>query len=162
MTEIDTRLLRNVSGKFPSGVTVITAELEDGTVHGMTANGFVSVSLEPPLILVSLGLHTRMHEYLSENDRYAVNILGHEQKKVAQRFAGKPQDDEVPAWERIDGYAFIPGVIGRIGCRVYDRHLAGDHTLFIGEVTHLDYHDGELPLVFSSGQMFSPLERVIG
>jgi flavin reductase (DIM6/NTAB) family NADH-FMN oxidoreductase RutF len=160
MTAIDQRQFRNVAGKFPSGVTVITTSSGDGIVHGMTANGFVSVSLDPPLILVSIGHTTRMHEHLMRNERYAVNILGHEQKAIAMHFAGKPQDTE-PEFERINDYLFVPGVIGRIGCRIVDRHRAGDHTLMIGEVEHLDFRDGELPLVFSSGQLFSPLERPI-
>ena len=84
---IDTRAFRDVAGKFPSGVTVITTSGARGDVHGMTANGFASVSLDPPLILVSVAVTGRTHERLTRNERYAVSILGHRQKDVAQRFA---------------------------------------------------------------------------
>lgn len=161
MSEIDQRLFRNVSGKFPSGVTVITTESADGVVHGMTANGFLSVSLEPALILVSVGKSTRLHGYLDNNDRYAVSILRHDQTDIARHFAGKPLETE-PKLERMGAHPVVPDAISRIGCTIYDRYEAGDHILFLGEVEHLDYQDGSLPLVFSSGQLFSPLERVQG
>ncbi|MER7796835.1 flavin reductase family protein [Microbacterium sp. NPDC096154] len=155
---MDSRLFRTVAGKFPSGVTVITTTSADGAVHGMTANGFISVSLEPPLVLVSVGEHTRTHQRLTENDRYAVNVLGHEQKPVALHFAGRP-GEVAPEYEWIEGHPFIKGAISKMLCRIVDRHKAGDHTLFIGEVDFVEHSPGELPLVFSNGQLFSPLER---
>lgn len=157
-TAIDTRLFRTVAGRFPSGVTVITTAGPDGEPHGMTANGFISVSLEPPLVLVSVGCHTHTHQRLTDNDRYAVNVLGHDQKPLALRFAGKPVDVE-PEYEWRDGHPLIRGAISRMLCRIVDRHRAGDHTLFIAEVEHVEHREGELPLVFSNGQLFSPLER---
>lgn len=158
---IDPRHFRTVAGKFPSGVTVITTEAGDGIVHGMTANGFISVSLEPALILVSIGKNTRMHGYLERNDRYAVSILNHDQGEIARHFSGRPGENE-PEFEWVGGHPAIPDAISRIGCTMFDRHEAGDHTLFIGRVDYVDYRDGVLPLVFSSGQLFSPLERVHG
>lgn len=155
---IDTRLFRTVAGRFPSGVTVITTDTGDGEPHGMTANGFISVSLEPPLVLVSVGDHTRTHQRLTDCDRYAVSILGHDQKALAKHFAGKP-GDVPPEYEWIDGHPVIAGAISRMVCRIVDRHPAGDHTLFIGQVEHLEHREGDLPLVFSNGQLFSPLER---
>lgn len=157
---IDSRLFRTVAGKFPSGVTIITTSSPDGVPHGMTANGFVSVSLDPPLILVSVGERTRTHTLLSENERYAVSVLGHEQKSVALHYSGRPGDAE-PEYEWIDGHPFIAGAISKMLCRIVDRHRAGDHTLFIGEVEFVEHRDGELPLVFSSGQLFSPLEKPV-
>ena len=155
---LDGRLFRTVAGKFPSGVTVVTTADAAGKPHGMTANGFISVSLEPALILVSVGAATRMHGYLMENDGYAVNVLGHRQKELATHFAGKPVDN-APDYEWVDGFPLIDGAISRMRCIIVDRHEAGDHTLFIGRVEHINHRDDELPLVFSSGQLFSPLER---
>lgn len=160
MQPIDTRLFRTVAGKFPSGVTVITTLSPDGTPHGMTANGFISVSLTPPLVLVSVGNHSRTHQLLSETERYGVSVLGHDQKDVALHYSGKPRDAE-PDYRWIDSHPFIAGSISTMLCRIIDRHPAGDHTLFIGEVEFVEHRDGDLPLVFSSGQLFSPLERPI-
>lgn len=159
MKIIDQREFRNVVGKFPSGVTVITTTTDDGVVHGMTANGFISVSLDPPLVLVSVGKQTKMHERLMQNERYAVSVLRHDQEVVARHFAGRPSDD-APAFSWVDGHPLIEGAISQIGCRMYARHEAGDHTLFVGEVEHASIADDALPLVFSSGQLFSPLDRV--
>lgn len=160
MKVIDSRLFRTVAGKFPSGVTVITTQSADGTTHGMTANGFISVSLEPPLVLVSVGHHTRTHQYLTENERYAVSVLAHEQKHVALHFSGRPGEQQ-PEYEWIEGHPFIAGSISKMLCRIVDRHPAGDHTLFIAEVEFVEHRDGDLPLVFSSGQLFSPLEKTV-
>lgn len=159
-TALDTRLFRTVAGKFASGVTVITSVDEAGAVHGMTANGFISVSLEPPLVLVSVGKHAQTHARLMRLDRYGVSVLGHEQKSIATHFAGKPGDAE-PAYDMTQGHPVVAGAISSMVCRIVDRHPAGDHTLFIAEVESVQHREGELPLVFSSGQLFSPLERLV-
>jgi flavin reductase (DIM6/NTAB) family NADH-FMN oxidoreductase RutF len=142
----DPRRFRTAMGRFATGVTVITTRTADG-VHGMTANGFLSVSLEPPLILVSLGACT-MARHLTEGDRYAVTVLSADQEAVSRHFGGRPSLDV--RFESVDDFDFVPGGLARIGCRIVDRHPAGDHTLFLGEVEHLDYRDGA-PLLFYTG-----------
>jgi flavin reductase (DIM6/NTAB) family NADH-FMN oxidoreductase RutF len=152
---IDIADLRKTCGRFASGVTIILTEDEE--IHGMTANGFTSVSLDPPLVLISVGNHTRSYERLMHQDHYSVSVLGHEQMVHANHFAGRPTDLQ-PQYDRIGGFPVIPGAVARMVCRIVDRHLVGDHTLFIGHVEHLDHCDG-LPLVFSSGRLFSPLDE---
>ncbi|HEY5878299.1 MAG TPA: flavin reductase family protein [Nakamurella sp.] len=142
-------------GRFASGVTVVLTEDEE--IHGMTANGFISVSLEPPLVLISVGVRTRTHERLVRGERYSVSVLGHEQKAVAEHFAARPTGVR-PEYARLGGFPVVPGSIARLVCRVVDRHPAGDHTLFVGQVEHME-HDEGLPLVFSSGRLFSPLDE---
>ncbi|GHE86646.1 flavin oxidoreductase [Amycolatopsis deserti] len=143
----DPRRFRTAMGRFATGVTVITTRTADGGVHGMTANGFLSVSLEPPLILVSLGACT-MARHLTEGDRYAVTVLSADQEDVSRHFGGRPCVDV--RFDSRGAYDFIPGGLASIGCRVVDRHPAGDHTLFLGEVEHLEYRDGA-PLLFYTG-----------
>lgn len=142
----DARRFRTAMGRFATGVTVITTRTADG-VHGMTANGFLSVSLEPPLILVSLGA-CAMARYLEAGDRYAVTVLSADQEAVSRHFGGRPCFDV--RFESPGAFDFVPGGLARIGCRIVDRVPAGDHTLFLGEVEHLDYRDGA-PLLFYTG-----------
>ncbi|MFD4254147.1 flavin reductase family protein [Amycolatopsis thermoflava] len=143
----DPRRFRTAMGRFATGVTVITTRTTDGHVHGMTANGFLSVSLDPPLILVSLGACT-MARHLEAGDRYAVTVLSAEQEEVSRHFGGRPSLSVEFASE--GGFDFVPGGLAFIGCRIVDRHPAGDHTLFLGEVEHLAYRDGA-PLLFYTG-----------
>ncbi|MGV9541492.1 flavin reductase family protein [Nocardia beijingensis] len=144
----DPRAYRDALGRFATGVTVVTTETATG-VHGMTANGFMSVSLDPALVLVSLGRCT-MAEHLSAGERYAVTLLSAEQETLSRHFGGRTQPGLTVEFARRGPYAFVPGGLAEIGCRIVDRHPAGDHVLFIGEVEHLDYHDGA-PLLFYTG-----------
>lgn len=141
---------RHTLGSFASGVVIVTAVSGDGEVRGMTANGFVSVSLDPPLVLVSIGERARMHGYLMNQPRYGVSILAEDQLHIAQHFAGKPSDI-VPRFVWKDGLALIGDAVGHLSCTVVDRHLAGDHTLFIGRVDQLS-HAGGHPLTFHAGK----------
>jgi len=82
------RDLRNALGRFATGVTVVTA-IENGKAHGMTANAFVSVSLDPPLVLVSLDNRSHMHRILPTVGRYGVSVLAEDQKALSDHFAGR-------------------------------------------------------------------------
>lgn len=156
--QFDRTDFRRTCGSFVSGVTTILSVDETGDVHGMTANGFISVSLDPPIILVSVGEHTKTHEYLMQRPRYSVSVLGHQQTDVANHFAGRPLDD-APLFSELGGHPVVAGSIARFVCRIVDRYQVGDHTLFMGLVENLEESDG-LPLVFSSGRLFSPLEEI--
>ena len=147
---IDPLEFRRTLGAFASGVVVVTVVSEQGQVHGMTANGFVSVSLEPPLVLVSVGKGARMHQKLMDSPRYGISILAEEQLHIAKHFAGKPQEVP-PAFLWRDGTPLLDGSAGYLACTTVDRHPAGDHTLFVGHVDDL-LHVGGTPLTFHAGQ----------
>jgi flavin reductase (DIM6/NTAB) family NADH-FMN oxidoreductase RutF len=145
------RRLRNAMGRFATGVTVITtADDERKQVHGMTANGVLSVSLDPPLVLVSLG-RCRMAEVLPTTGRYGISVLARHQEHLAAHFAGQKTVDELPAFDWSHGLPFIPGTLAHLGCRVAEIHRAGDHWLWIGRVEHMEHWDGD-PLLFYSGR----------
>lgn len=148
--EIAPHEFRETLGRFASGITVVTT-VHEGEVHGMTANAFVSVSLAPPLVLVSVDNRANMHEILPKSGRYGVSILAEEQQAISQQFAGRPQGDlEVPfIW--CEGLPLIKGSVAHLVCRVVEAHPAGDHTLYIGRVEYLDYQD-EAPLLFYTGK----------
>jgi flavin reductase (DIM6/NTAB) family NADH-FMN oxidoreductase RutF len=150
------RELRRVMGRFATGVTVVTTTERD-TIHGMTANAFLSVSLRPPLVLVSLG-RCRMNEMLPRTRRYGVSVLCHDQEHLAAHFAGQRASPVEPKflWER--GIPLLDGALAHLVCSVADYHPAGDHVLWIGEVEHLDHRDGA-PLLFFTGR-FGTLAEV--
>jgi flavin reductase (DIM6/NTAB) family NADH-FMN oxidoreductase RutF len=143
------RAFRQVMGRFATGVTVVTT-VEKDTVHGMTANGFLSVSLRPPLVLVSLG-RCKMNEMLPRSGRYGVSVLSHEQQHFAAHFAAQKASPVEPTFSWHDGIPLLDGALAHLVCRVVDVHRAGDHVLWIGEVEHLDHRDDE-PLLFYTGR----------
>jgi flavin reductase (DIM6/NTAB) family NADH-FMN oxidoreductase RutF len=146
---IDPGLFRRTLGRFATGITVITSVTEAGEVHGMTANGFLSVSLRPPLVLISLGA-CRTATLLRESGRYGVSVLADMQRDYSRHFAGQAQLTLSPAFHWHDGIPFIDEAVAHIGATVVDVHPAGDHTLFIAEVTHLSAREGR-PLIFHGG-----------
>ncbi|WP_026693393.1 flavin reductase family protein [Peribacillus kribbensis] len=151
---MDDRIFRTAMGKFATGVTVITTNYE-GEAHGMTANAFMSVSLDPKLIAVSVGEKARMHDRLKETGKFAVNILADTQKEYSMYFAGQIKEKRDIPYGWIDDYPLIPDAIASILCTVYDSHKAGDHTLFLGEVQELVLREGN-PLTFFEGRYDLP------
>src|SRR2546422_4295934 len=95
---VDSRAFRNALGRFATGVTVVTTAVTDG-VHGMTANAFTSVSLDPPLVLISVGKQARMHAHILQTTRFGVSVLSQDQVAVAWSFAGRPQEGPQPVFQ---------------------------------------------------------------
>jgi flavin reductase (DIM6/NTAB) family NADH-FMN oxidoreductase RutF len=143
------REFRQVMGRFATGVTVVTT-VERDIVHGMTANGFLSVSLRPPLVLVSLG-RCRMNEMLPRSGRYGVSVLSDDQQSFAAHFAAQKPSPVEPTFTWRQGLPLLDGALAHLVCRVVDVHRAGDHVLWIGEVEYLDHRDAE-PLLFYTGR----------
>jgi len=145
---MDDLLFRKAMGKFATGVTVLTT-VHEGDVHGMTANAFMSVSLDPKLVVISVGKQARFLDKVTQSKRFAVNILAEDQQQVSQHFAGKPQGDI--QFATLDGLPVIEGAIAQITCEVASVYEEGDHTLFIGRVTDLQLEEKN-PLLFFGGQ----------
>lgn len=157
-TGIDPRQFRNALGRFASGVTVITTQHEDHT-HGMTANAFVSVSLVPPLILVSVDKRAKMHQLLATNRRYGVSVLGEDQEALSNHFAGRTVDDLEISFMIKEGVPLLMGAVAHLIARVVDRHAAGDHTLYIGQVEYVDWKEDGRPLLFYAGKYYQLSEK---
>src|SRR5579864_433051 len=146
----DTRAFRNALGRFATGVTVITAVHEDHP-HGMTANAFVSVSLTPPLILVSLDNRSNMHKILPATGRFGVSILAENQEALSTHFAGRPQENLQVSFVDRARMPVIKDAVAYFVARVTATHPAGDHMLYIGEVEHFEHRD-DRPLLFHAGK----------
>jgi len=146
-------LFRRVLGTFATGVTVITAERAPGQVHGMTANSFASVSLDPPLVLVCVDQNARLLSYLKTVRRFGVSILKDSQQHVSEFFA-EPQQDPADylrlaiRFRYTDtGIPLLEDALAHLACNVAAQYMAGDHTIFIGEVESLEWYEGQ-PLLY--------------
>lgn len=150
---IDARLFRSTMGRFATGVTVVTATREDGQPHATTVNAFLSVSLDPPLVLVSLSDRSRMNALLSQGVRYGINVLADSQEEHSRHFGGRPIEGLKVEWlSGSEGSVpLIDGCVAHIVARVVDIHTAGDHLLYIGQVEYLRYWERR-PLLFFSGK----------
>jgi flavin reductase (DIM6/NTAB) family NADH-FMN oxidoreductase RutF len=146
------KALRQALGRFATGVTVVTT-IERQTIHAMTANAFLSVSLSPALVLVSLG-RCRMSEMLPRTGRYGVSVLAHDQEHFAAHFAAQRASPVEPAFAWYEGLPLLDGALAQLACRVVDCHSVGDHVLWIGEVEHMRHTDGQ-PLLFYAGRFGS-------
>jgi flavin reductase (DIM6/NTAB) family NADH-FMN oxidoreductase RutF len=138
-------------------VTIITVDL-DGEVHGMTANAFASVSLDPMLVLVCVDHTTRTHAHLHSKKRFGVNVLCEDHRGISEYYARPERDHEnaaVEAGARFDrtarGTPVLHGALAYLECRLHSAQAAGDHTIFIAEVEEVVIRDGE-PLLFFRGK----------
>ncbi|MDF2787087.1 flavin reductase family protein [Neobacillus sp. 3P2-tot-E-2] len=147
---MDDRQFRTAMGKFATGVTVIATDV-DGDVHGMTANAFMSVSLDPKLVVISIGEKARILEKIKQSQTFSVNILAADQQELSMIFAGQLKEHREVEFDRLDGKPVLKGAVAQIACEVSAVHLEGDHTLFIGRVTDIHLEDAE-PLIFYSGK----------
>jgi flavin reductase (DIM6/NTAB) family NADH-FMN oxidoreductase RutF len=148
---------RKAMGSFATGVTIITLDL-DGEVHGMTANAFASVSLDPLLVLVCVDHKTRTHAHLHAKKRFGINVLSEEQRAISEYYARAVRTHERAEQEagaRFDrtmhGTPMLRGALAYLECRLHSSEEAGDHTIFIAEVEDVVVRDGE-PLLFFRGK----------
>jgi flavin reductase (DIM6/NTAB) family NADH-FMN oxidoreductase RutF len=147
---VDPQLFRRVMGRFATGVTVITAAA-GGKTHGMTANAFMSGSLEPPLCVVSVAKRARMHAFMTTSEHFAVNILAEGQEQVADYFARKSKSETGTDFATIDGVPVLAEASARILAEMVASHDCGDHTLFIGHIRSMSTDDRP-PLVFHAAR----------
>jgi flavin reductase (DIM6/NTAB) family NADH-FMN oxidoreductase RutF len=141
--------LRRTLGMFATGVTVITA-LRDEQVHGMTANAFMSVSLEPPLVLISVDRRTKMCGFLHEGMHYGVSVLCATQAALSDRFAGRSSEEE-PRFAIVKETPLVEGALAHFVARVERSYWGGDHSLFLGRVEYARQNEGT-PLLFHGGR----------
>jgi flavin reductase (DIM6/NTAB) family NADH-FMN oxidoreductase RutF len=151
---IDPRALRQTVGRFVTGVTVISMEV-DGEIRAMTANSFTSLSLDPPLVLFCLGKDTKAGLLIHDAPGFAVSILSLEQRDLSSYFAGLWREPTPPPFTFVnwDGGPRLEGCVAAMGCRIHAIHEGGDHWIVVGQVvaTFRDEAAGE-PLVFFGGR----------
>ncbi|MDA8585207.1 flavin reductase family protein [Rhodobacteraceae bacterium] len=149
---IDPRELRDALGCFATGVCVVTSLGDEGRPVGMTINSFSSVSLDPPLVLWSIGLKAPSRGAFHDHGAFAINIMGAGAKGTTLNFA-RPSDDKFAGIEWMPGYQGLPVLreaLAVLECKVEDQIISGDHEIFIGRVVQIDKNDGD-PLLFHRG-----------
>jgi flavin reductase (DIM6/NTAB) family NADH-FMN oxidoreductase RutF len=150
---IDPALFRKVMSSFATGVTVISTEAR-GEVRGMTANAFMSGSLDPPLCIISVAVRARLHPCLLEAGHFGVSILAKEQEKLSLHFSGRPAADLAPQFVRAGRTPVLSGACATIAADITARHECGDHSIFLGHIVHLEASP-RAPLVLHEGQYAS-------
>lgn len=148
---IDPDLFRRVLGRFATGVTVVSF-LRGGAPAGMTVNAFLSVSLDPPLVLVSVRKASRFVEHVKLGDRCGINILSEAQRHLGPHFASQPEEEVQAHFTDHAGTPLLDGSLAQIVARVVDIHPAGDHLLFIAAIEHLAHGPEAQPLIYFSGR----------
>ena len=147
---VDAPTFKKTLSTFASGVTVVGV-LEDGHMRGMTASAFISVSLEPPLVLVSVAKSARMHAVLESRKTHSINILAHMQPETSTHFAGHPLE-QAPEYIVHSGVPLLEHALARMVCTVVNRVDAGDHTLIISQVEYADSKEDVEPLLYYKGK----------
>ena len=149
----DVKEFRRALGQFPTGVTVVSTRNSDGSLAGLTASSFNSVSLQPPLILWSVAKGTYCARVFESAEFFVVNVLGKQQVDIsnacaspaADRFAG------IDYRQGRNGCPVIAGAAAYFECRTWNRYDGGDHLIVVGEVLDFHYSDQVMPLVFTRG-----------
>ena len=148
---VDEKLQRQVMGRFATGVTVVTTRNGDER-HGMTANAVMSLSLDPPLIVVSVDKTAHMHGALLESRCFAVNVLKQEQEPLSRRFARRgPKDfSDLSCTVEETGSPILDDALAYADCKVVEVLSGGDHDMFVGELLAAESRGGQ-PLIFYGG-----------
>lgn len=152
------QLLRNVLGCYPTGVTVITTRTADNRPVGLTINSFASLSLDPPLLLWSLANKSSHYSIFCATQDFAINVLAAHQGDIAMKFANSNIANKFDGVKLHDvslssGHQMplLDGALAHFVCRTHNTLVAGDHTLFIGQIVKYHHKTGE-PLVFHQKQ----------
>ena len=144
---IDPIEFRKAAGQFMTGVTVVTTRDDEGDWHGLTANSFTSVSLDPPMVLVCIGDDTSTVEAFSDGNGFVVHVLTESQRDVSVQFAAKGLD-RFEGLEVSLGHNDLPvlsGALATFECSLAQVHEGGDHLIFVGTVERLTVGDTGAP-----------------
>ncbi len=140
-----------VMRQWASGVSIVTMQAEERR-HGLTVSGFLSLSPEPPLVLISIGQELTSDTLLQASGAYAVNFLRDDQQKLSDCFAGRL--GQIDRFEGLithtaaTGAPILEDCLAWLDCRVVSSQVVGDHTLFIGEVVAAGVNDAVKPLIY--------------
>ncbi|MBB4909343.1 flavin reductase (DIM6/NTAB) family NADH-FMN oxidoreductase RutF [Actinophytocola algeriensis] len=154
--ELTQRKLREVMAQFATGITVLTAR--GRLAHGMTANAFTSVSLDPPMVLCCVGRTSRIHEAIIDADHFGVSVLSNEQEQVGRYFASRDRPSGMAQFERFpwfpgphSGVPLLNGSLAWLECDLAEVYEGGDHSIFLGLVRSASRGTGRALLFLDGG-----------
>jgi flavin reductase (DIM6/NTAB) family NADH-FMN oxidoreductase RutF len=150
---VDQELYRRTCARFATGITVVTVLDSNGHPHGMTVNSFSSVSLDPPLVLVSIDLRNAILGHFISSSWFAINILAEHQEEISRVFSSPAENRFLRVkWEPgMAGTPLLEGVLAHLECSVVRTFEVGDHTVLIGEVRRASHRRGRPLVYFDSG-----------
>jgi flavin reductase (DIM6/NTAB) family NADH-FMN oxidoreductase RutF len=153
LVPVDTWLYRRTCAQFTTGITVVTVLDSLGHPHGMTVNSFASVSLDPPLVLVSIDLRNAILGHFISSSWFAINVLAEDQENLSRRFSSASENRFVDVdWHQgASGMPVLDGVLAHLECSVVQTFEAGDHTVLLGEVRSAECREGRPLIYFDSG-----------
>ena len=142
--------LRSTMRRFPAGIAVLTLKRP----FGITVGSLASVSLEPPLVSVAIGLETQAHELIRDEGGFALSLLAGDQASLAQHFARSVPP--IALWAGVDARdgargPLLAGALAWLECAVRFEHPAGDHTIFVAEVEQIELGRDADGLVYRAG-----------
>ena len=148
---IPTDQFKYVMRQWASGVSIVTMQTEERR-HGLTVSGFLSISPEPPLVLISVGQELASDSLLQASGAYAVNFLRDDQAELSDRFAGRLGEVDrfagLTTHTAATGAPILDDCLAWLDCRVVTTHVVGDHTLFVGEVVAAGVNGSGKPLLY--------------
>lgn len=144
-------IFKRAMSHWASGVAVVTTS-NAGTLYGLTVSSFISVSLDPILVLISINRTAQSCEPIQQSGLYAVHILRDDQEDVSRRFATSSAQ-KFPSGSYAlssQGIPLLQGVLVTLECRLVQSIPGGDHLLFLGDVTSAQIQDGKPLLHYRS------------
>lgn len=148
--------LRSALGRYPTGVTIVSAVGADSHVHCMTVNSFTSLSLDPPLVMWALRAKSTRYETMVNSSIFSVSVLAESQLDLARLHSTSPHRPcALDSWGAfLEGCPVIAGACAHFVCKSSGQVRQGDHTLLVGEISHFAEGHSE-PLLFMSGGYYS-------
>jgi len=144
--------LREIMRRWVTGVSIVTVENE-GIRHGATVSSLASISVDPPLVNVTLAKGTRTHEMMIRAGFFGVTILSSQQQSLSEKFSGSVSEEhdrfkEVEYFEILEHIPVLKGGLAALGCRIVHSYEMANSTLFVGEVIASQLGEDQPPLVY--------------
>lgn len=153
MEEPQRRSLRDLMGRFATGVSVVAAR-QGPLLAGMTANAIASISVDPPIMMASIARRAETHGAIIGSHAFAISVLSRDQRAVADCFAQPTTADKLKRfcdaeWHEAEtGSPILEGALAYFDCRLTARHDGGDHTVFLGEIVAAGFREDAGPLLW--------------
>lgn len=147
---MDDRVYRDAMGKFATGITIVNTEYK-GEIMGMTVNAFMSVSLDPKLIAISIDKKARLYNRLEGTKKFGLSVLSEDQKEISMIFAKQMEKDRDIPFTTQDNVPVVKDSLTTLSCQIKDIYIVGDHKIFIAEVTELKTNEAD-PVIFYNGK----------
>ncbi len=154
MKKVNVNNFKKTLSKFSTGITVVCVK-NNNLIYGKTVNSFNSLSLNPPMVLFSLGNYSSSINQFSKTKFLSINILSSKQKKLSNYFAStNPDLNKINFIEGKNKTAIIPNCIANLECKLTDKIKKGDHIIFICKIIELQFNDNLKPLIYFNSKYF--------